>query len=132
MTLCMFAVTLYLQGQEAKPNDSSKLIRVYKDGFVGYLDQNGKEVIPPIYENIADEGDSCNNWILVGKDGLMGITDHNGAEILPTQYEMIGQISQYPEGWFMTSKNGLYYYIDSNGREALLQKEDTEAIQYND
>lgn len=134
ITICMFAVTLYLHGQEEKQNETSGLMRVYRDGYVGYVDENGKEVITPIYENIVDAGNISKTWVLVGKNGLLGIVDHNGVEILPPEYEMIGQISQYPEGWFITCKNGHYNYVDSNGRETLIQKEDTdtEAIQYND
>jgi len=63
----MFAVTLYLHGQEAPvamPSteiDPSSWLKIYKDGYIGYINHQGINIIPPIYEEIGKPGDYQEN-----------------------------------------------------------------------
>lgn len=59
---------------------------VYMDGRFGYMDRQGKLVIPCIYEKAANY---VNGIVCVGKDDRYGYIDSAGKEVIPLQYEWI-------------------------------------------
>ncbi|HEY1053933.1 MAG TPA: WG repeat-containing protein, partial [Emticicia sp.] len=80
---------------------SNELARVSKDGLYGFIDEEGNEVIPLIYEQAsAIEYD----LITVKKDGYHGVIDKNGHIILPLKYPeplsiQEGGLFQTRTGW---------------------------------
>ena len=125
ITTCMFAVTLYLQGQEAPASiaftesDPTSWLKIQKDGYIGYIDDEGMEIIPPVYEEIGEPGDYQENWILVVKDGYMGFVDLEGKVVVEPQYEMIGRKGEYKENWYLVRKDGFYGFINPKGEEVV-------------
>lgn len=64
---------------------------VCKEGKYGFLDPEGKEAVPFIYEEAYDFNQG---FALVYKDEKYGCVDKNGKEIVPAIYEAIMPISE--------------------------------------
>lgn len=85
------------------------LALVEKDGKHGYVDKDGKLIIPLIY----DEGMN----FVEGKAGIMignkwGFIDSTGKEIVKTQYT---EVYSYNEGMAAVSKGDSWGFIDEGG-----------------
>ena len=125
ITICMFAVTLYLQGQETPATiaftDSgpSNWLKIQKDGYIGYIDNEGMEIIPPVYEEIGKPGEYQENWLMVIKDGYIGFVDLEGKVVVQPQYETIGKRGEYKENWYLVRKDGFYGFINTVGEEVV-------------
>lgn len=80
----------------------------------GFMDWNGNEVIPCIY----DRADSfCGNYARVYLDGW-GLIDMNGKEVVPCKYSDIGSCS---EGFACIKKDGKWGYVDiESGKELVI------------
>ncbi len=135
ITFCLFIFTLHCNAQiykallqckttEAQP----EWLQIQKDGFIGYIDESGNEIVPPVYNNIGTFGDYVEGWALVEKEGLTGFIDLSGEEIVPPQYDMIGRSGELKEGWLLVSKDGLYGFIDETGEEVV--KPEYEAVEH--
>lgn len=59
---------------------------VCKNGKFGYLDPEGKEAIPCMYDNAFD---FSNGLAAVRKGKKVGYIDVNGEEVIPIQYQMV-------------------------------------------
>jgi len=113
ITICMFAVTLCLQGQvlesEIKVREQAPdWMRIYTESYVGYIDRNGQEIVPPIYNEIGEFGELHDGFALIVKDDLNGLIDREGNVIVEPKYESIQKADDYNKDWLMVSKDGLF------------------------
>ena len=98
---------------------------VMKSGKYGYVDTNGKLVIPLQYQDAYDF--RTEGLALVKKNGLFGFIDKNGNVVIDFYYEKAnsfvnGKAYVYYEG------SG-WYYIDRNGEFVEEQKKETNTKQ---
>ena len=68
----------------------------FKEGNkMGWLNENGGEVLPPIYENIQEAGD----YVKLKLGAMNGVADKQGKIILPLEYENIDNIDEASRVW---------------------------------
>ncbi len=94
-------------------------IRVYREMYVGYLDEEGNEIVPAVYDEVGEFGIYKDDWALVTKNDLMGFIDTTGNEVVIPQYEGIGVFDEYRKGWLQVYKNGYIGFIDESGNEVV-------------
>lgn len=81
-------------------------LKLNKNGKWGFTDRQGKETVPPIYDEVfAYKEDLC----CFEKDGLFGFIDRQGEEVIPAVYECAASFS---EGLACVFKNGNCGYIN--------------------
>ena len=85
---------------------------------VGLIDSNGKEILPPIYEEISKVNPDM--WKVVDERGFCGILDKDFKQILPCEYQ--GIIAS--NGNFVVKKEELYGVITKNKTWVLPMKYD--------
>lgn len=96
------------------------LMPVQRNSHVGYVDMQGREVIPTIY-NILNEGGK--NWarpvsdgrIIVKKGGNYGVISTSNDTILPFS-AAISDIDNYRSGTARVRKNKATSWVDKNGK----------------
>jgi serine/threonine protein kinase len=90
------------------------LMPVENNGEYGYINKEGKEVIPFIYDKAFyfKEG-----LALVENDGKYGYIDKEGNEVIPLMYEDVG--GDFSEGLAGVQNNGKYGYINKAGKEVI-------------
>ena len=86
---------------------------VQKNGRRGFINKNGYEVIPCIYD---DAGDFHEGLAYVNKNGKWGYIDKNNKPVVPLIYE---SASSFCQGLALVKKNNRYGYIDHAGREVI-------------
>ena len=59
---------------------------VKKDKHLGFIDFNGKEVVPTIYDEIELFDMDHDGWAMVKKDNHIGFIDYQGKEVVPLEY----------------------------------------------
>ena len=91
--------------------DGYAVVRKY--GRHGFINKNGYEVIPCIYD---DAGDFHEGLAYVNKNGKWGYIDKNNKTVVPLIYESASSFSQ---GLALVKKNNRYGYIDHAGREVI-------------
>ena len=86
----------------------------YEDYRYGYIDKNGKEVVPCQYDyvNAFSEGLAK----VADGDYKHGFVDVNGNEVIPCQY---GYVRNFSDGLAAVEWNGNYGFIDKNGDLAI-------------
>jgi len=120
LTATLLTLSLIVWAQEKTQSKMpSAWPKVYRDNSIGYIDETGLEIIPPVYDSIGDFGEYCTDMAIVTKNGLMGLIDTDGNEMVSVQYEMIAKTDNFKVGWLMVMKNNLYGYIDCSGQEIL-------------
>ncbi|WP_201583329.1 WG repeat-containing protein [Psychrobacter jeotgali] len=109
------------------------IFAVMKNGKVGYMNTQGKLVIPTVYDSMRDPNNKydetwsepvSNGRILVKKNGKLGIIDTSNKVIMPfnDKYAAIKSIS---EGMApVMSKSYKWGFIDKNGKEVIAPKYD--------
>jgi hypothetical protein len=91
-------------------------IAVQRDGKYGFLDRQGREVIPCIYDEISLFG-SCRAMVRLGD--RYGIIDTAGLIVLPIEYESRttkGEKYVYHDGLALVEQNGKLGYVDLDGQ----------------
>ncbi len=88
-------------------------VEVYKDGKHGFVDQTGREVVPPIYDYVQDFSEG---FAQVKKDGKYGFVDQTGKEVVPLIYDSVDSFS---DGLARVEKDGKRNYIDKTGKEVV-------------
>lgn len=128
--LSMFATQTVIYSQDnstlepltslsAKTENPSEWILVYaSDGLMGYLNSEGKEIVPPIYEMIHPFGEYKENWARVETlGGLTGFIDTNGKLVVEPKYEYIEKFGEYKSDWALVSIEEQYGFINIEGKE---------------
>ena len=82
----------------------------------GVIDTFGREVIPPIYNQITYERWSKPPFFLVQKDSLSGIFSLKGEQLTPVQYKYLEY--NWP-GVLLAQKDSLWGFIGIDGKEKL-------------
>lgn len=101
-----------------KPSD---WIVVYaSDGLMGYINSEGKEIVPPIYEKIHPFGEYKENWARVETlDGLTGFIDSTGKTVVEPKYQYIEKFGVYKDDWALVSIDDQYGFINTKGEEVV-------------
>ena len=98
---------------------SEDRILVMRNGKYGYLDPDGKEIIPCQFDRAGLFKDGRT---YVAKGDKWGIIDRSGKAILPIEYDNSGHRAEayiYHDGLALIQKNGLYGYVDIEGRPVI-------------
>lgn len=107
------------------------IFAVMKNDKVGYMNTQGKLVVPTIYDNLIDPDDKYDEtWankasegrIVVAKNGKYGIIDTNNKLIMPftSKYSFIDGVN---EGMALVrSESGKYGFVNKNGKELIAPK----------
>lgn len=91
-------------------------IPVQRDGKYGFLDAQGREVIPCLYDEVSI---FSSQRAKVRLGDRFGIVDTNGRIVLPIQYEDLSPKSSkyvFYDGLALVEKDGLFGYVDREGR----------------
>ena len=130
--LSAFSLTTYAQEKiqhseialafhSIKSEKPSNWIVVYaSDGLMGYLNSEGKEIVPPIYEKIHPFGEYKENWARVETlEGLSGFIDSTGKIVVEPKYEYINKFGEYKTDWALVSLYDHYGFINTKGEEVV-------------
>lgn len=83
---------------------------VHKNGLVGLINTEGKEIIKPEYDKIAGFGKDGISYTY--KKGLVGLINIEGKVIIDNLYDYIGH---FKDGFAIIRKKGLTGIVDKNG-----------------
>lgn len=86
-----------------------------RDGKYGYLDPEGNEVIPFVFDNAYT---FSQGFAAVSQEGKWGIVDTAGRFLLPVAYDHSGIHSEaycFHDGWALIEKDHHYGYVDTLG-----------------
>lgn len=106
--------------------NNPRMGRFNTDGYFGYTDTCGTEVVPLVYD-YAD--DFSNGFALVGKgekdDRRFGIIDRSGHEVVPCTYSDVAGFSQ-GRAWVREGSDSVrrYGYVDTLGQVVIPLKYD--------
>lgn len=93
--------------------EKDRFTKFQRAGKWGYKDENGKEVIPPIYtEALSFKEDMA----AVEMNGLFGYINRENELVIPYKYDTAGSFS---EGWANVSVGEKCGYIDLTGKETV-------------
>ena len=90
--------------------------RVKLNGKYGFLDKNGREIIPCNYDWIDDEQYLCDDNCRIVLNGKYGFIDKNGKEVIPCNYDFA---CVFDEGLAAIKLNGKWGFIDRDGIEVI-------------
>lgn len=115
---------------------SEGLAAVERGGKWGFIDENGKEIIPIIYDSVQKAFDDS-RIIWADRNGKMGFIDINGSVVFPFKYDLIfpmdyKRISIYNEQvglhydgqGIMARLNRKFGFVDITGKEVIPLKYD--------
>ncbi len=97
-------------------DDKTFLVRVGKDGKIGYADVNAKLVIPCEYEGGSAGNAMKDKIIAVKKDGKWGYIDLQNKLIVPFKYE---SIADFKNGMGKVNLGGKSGFVNSKGVEVV-------------
>ncbi len=97
-------------------DDKTFLIRVTKDGKVGYTDVNAKLVIPCEYEGGSPGNQMKDKIIGVKKDGKWGYIDLQNKIIVPFKYE---SLADFYNGMGKVTLGGKVGFVNAKGMEVV-------------
>src|SRR5690554_567398 len=102
-------------------------------GNYGFIDQNGKEVVPTIYARIGKFTENSGEFAKVKSiTGNYGLIDRNGKEVVPTLYARIGKFGEYANDIALVKTiTGKYGFINQNGVEIVEPKYELKEIKRN-
>lgn len=90
-----------------------RFTKFQRAGKWGYKDENGKEVIPPIYTEALNFKE---DMAAVEMNGLFGYINRENVLVIPYKYDTAGSFS---EGWANVSLGEKSGYVDQTGRETV-------------
>ena len=99
--------------------------RICRNNKYGFMDRNGREVIPCKYDDAEDFSEGL---VRVQKGGKYGFIDQTGKEVVPYKYD---KANDFSEGLARVEKNKKYGFIDRTGKEVIACKYD-EAEDFHD
>ena len=92
------------------------VVKSAENGKFGWIDENGEEVIPCIYEDFFTEGAFEDGLAAVKKDGYWGFIDLDNETVIPFEYQLtVGA----DEGLATVLKDGKYGLIDYSGNTVI-------------
>ena len=93
---------------------SEDMIPVVKDKKYGFVNSDGKEIVPCVYDYASS---FKNGLALVRKDKKYGYVDKKGEVVVPIIYD--GAYSYDDNGWANVCKDSLWGFIDKFGNEVV-------------
>ena len=90
-----------------------RFTKFQRAGKWGYKDENGKEVIPPIYTEALNFKE---DMAAVEMNGLFGYINRENVLVIPYKYDTAGSFS---EGWANVSLGEKCGYVDQTGKETV-------------
>jgi len=90
-----------------------RFTKFQRAGKWGYKDENGREVIPPIYTEALNFKE---DMAAVEMNGLFGYINRENVLVIPYKYDTAGSFS---EGWANVSLGEKCGYVDTTGRETV-------------
>ena len=112
----------------------NSVFAVMKNGKVGYMNTQGKLVVPMVYDSMRDPDDKYDEtWaespsqgrIIVSKGGKLGIIDTSNKVIMPFSNKY-RSIESFSEGTApVISKAGKWGFIDKDGKEIIAPQYDS-------
>lgn len=87
----------------------------FYDGMVGYLNEKGKVVVQPTYDeftNAKTDGEFNGNYAKVSKKEKFGIIDRDGKVVVPISYPVLGKVGTL----VAFEKGGKWGFIDLSNR----------------
>jgi hypothetical protein len=93
-----------------KKKGAGPLFQIRRDGRCGYMNRNGKTVIPPKFE---DESDFLGGLARVESGGNWGYIDETGGIVIPFQFESAGD---FRDGLAPVQVKRLWGFIDTGGK----------------
>ena len=130
LSLCLMSVSLYACGQNyggtitflsSTFENPADWVMVYSDsGLMGYLNADGKEIVPPLYAMIGPFGEYHESWAKVqAENGLNGFINDSGEIVVAPKYDEIDKFGIYKDNWALVSIDGKYGFIDNTGKEVV-------------
>lgn len=108
-------------GQSSR-NQPSELFPIYKDRKWGYIDNTGKVVIEPKFDEAREFVDGL---AIVKMGGRYGYVDTTGQIAIDVPFDSVSTIHQFSEGLALIHVGGIgYRYIDKKGQVVLAPKAD--------
>lgn len=93
---------------------SEGLLKVKKDDKYGFINANGEEVVPCIYEDAQNFSEGLSR---IKKNGKYGFINSKGEEVIPCKIHFA---SSFSEGLsLIKKKNGKYGFINPKGKVAI-------------
>lgn len=77
--------------------------------LMGLIDREGREVIPPEYDDLSWDG---SRYATVDKGGMHGCLDRMGRMAVPLEYEWVGEFSH---GYAVVGRDGRFGYVGETG-----------------
>lgn len=93
------------------------LFRISRFGYTGWMDEDGRERIPPVYEG-ENAGFDKYGRSIVQRGGLYGLLDTSGRLVLDCRYDAIRCAFHYTP-LYLVQKGRQWGCVDYNGREIL-------------
>lgn len=90
---------------------------VWKNGKIGLIRQNGKEIAKPEYDKIGSFGSDA--IAVTNKEGKIGLINMEGKVIAQNVYE---SIAPFRNAYAITKKDGLYGMINKQGKVVIDNK----------
>ena len=95
------------------PMESDRFVKFQRGGKWGFRDKSGKELIPPIYDEVFNFKD---DFACVERKGLFGYINRDNELVIPYRYEVAGSFS---EGLACVGNEEKCGYIDKEGNVVL-------------
>ena len=93
---------------------------VQKGGKFGFINESGKEVVPPIYDKVGNFNEVTKDWALVEAGGLKGFINREGYVVVPVNYTEIGKFDSIQKDWAVVKDNrNKMGFIDKSGKEII-------------
>jgi len=113
--LLLFFAVLAMSGStfcRFSRHETTELIRIEQQGKIGYIDPDGKLVVPAVYENGSDFSEGV---AAVREGGYYGYLDVTGRFVILPEFDWAEPFS---EGLAAVNKDGHFFYIDRSGKAA--------------
>lgn len=93
---------------------------VAKDGKCGIINDQGKEIVPPIYDKIEKFGDYLKEYAVIEINGLKGFLDLDGNVVMQPKYAEINKFDIIRKNWALVKEHkGKMGFIDKSCKEVV-------------
>lgn len=115
-----FSIKIPIEYESLQPISPNKIMAI-KNSKVGYIDYEGKVILPFVYDWVEPFEDYYmkaydNGLSLVGLDGKTGLTNVYGKLVVPIEYD---EIEGFYHGLSVVKRNGKFGFVDFKGREVI-------------
>ena len=104
--------------QSGEDEDLGSSVGLVEGGQWGFVDETGKEVIPPKYDWVDHFSEGL---AAVRLNGLSGFFNEQGKEVIPPKYDMVIDFSEHLARFKRNRKEG---FVDETGKEVIPPKYD--------